>query len=235
MGSGSKTPDPRHVSRRDSSPRNGGRRPRLLRASATEPSITTSNASRNALCNSQSSRRALDMLSRVAVISGSPPDSVIRCSTPISTPPMSPMSAMYDRQEGLSSSPVNHTELEKIRPHHCTQAEGTTASPASTSMRPASKTKRRRQRSLPEVAELADDNHHPGSNSRAEPTATEAKGRPFFERLHSLPGETKSITQQIAISHRSSPASPPRSFSKLHAGTGGISVLFGPDRLMIIP
>ncbi|KAB5575889.1 hypothetical protein GE09DRAFT_608106 [Coniochaeta sp. 2T2.1] len=191
MGSGSKTPDPRHVSRRDSSPRNGGRRPRLLRASATEPSITTSNASRNALCNSQSSRRALDMLSRVAVISGSPPDSVIRSSTPISTPPMSPMSAMYDRQGDLSSSPVNHTELEKIRPHH---PEGTTASRASTFMRPASKTRRRSRRSLPEVAKHADDHHHPGSNSRAEPIAAEAK---------------------IATSHRSSPASPSRFLQQL--------------------
>ncbi|KAK3373966.1 hypothetical protein B0T24DRAFT_679346 [Lasiosphaeria ovina] len=100
------SPDSRRMQRRDSSNRSDSkRRPRLLRASATEPSITTSNASRNALANSQSSHRASELLSRVAFISGSPPDSIIR-----STSPLAARAAMFesmDRQGELSSSPVS--------------------------------------------------------------------------------------------------------------------------------
>jgi hypothetical protein len=164
MPSGSATPEPRRTSRRDSSPRNAGRRPRLLRASATEPSITTSNASRNALCNSQSSRRALDMLSRVAIVSGSPPSSVMRSITPISSPPLSPT---YSQQGDLSTSPLGHDQsLEKIRPHHCTSrfpqlcpfvdrivdiqqtADAITVFQASTFTKLNGKMRRRSQRSL---------------------------------------------------------------------------------------
>ncbi|OHE93343.1 hypothetical protein CORC01_11352 [Colletotrichum orchidophilum] len=64
------------VRRRESSPRpDRRRRPRLLRASATEPTITTtSNASRGAISSPQSSQRATELLSRVAVCSGHPPE-----------------------------------------------------------------------------------------------------------------------------------------------------------------
>ncbi|KAK4453603.1 hypothetical protein QBC34DRAFT_188733 [Podospora aff. communis PSN243] len=110
-------PESRPMSRRDSSTRsNSSRRPRLLRASATEPSITTSNACRNALASSQSSRRATELLSRVAFVSGSPPDSVIRSSSP-----MSARASMYDsvdRQSELSSSPVSHPDgFDELRHH----------------------------------------------------------------------------------------------------------------------
>lgn len=173
MASGSATPDPRRVSRRDSSPRTGGRRPRLLRAAATEPSITTSNASRNTIANSQTSRRALDMLSRVAIISGSPPDPIMRSATPISTPPMSPL---YTQQGSLSTSPLSTAEsLEKIRPHHCSSLpspgqpfpslpltysqtpDGITASRASTSTKLASRMRRKSRISLHEDARLRHD------------------------------------------------------------------------------
>ncbi|KAK1657606.1 hypothetical protein BDP55DRAFT_623395 [Colletotrichum godetiae] len=64
------------VRRREASPRpDRRRRPRLLRASATEPTITTtSNASRGAISSPQSSQRATELLSRVAVYSGHPPE-----------------------------------------------------------------------------------------------------------------------------------------------------------------
>ncbi|KAK3378183.1 hypothetical protein B0H63DRAFT_239644 [Podospora didyma] len=102
----SMSPDTGRMQRRDSSTRSASkRRPRLLRASATEPSITTSNASRNALATSQSSHRATELLSRVAFISGSPPDSVIRASSPLST--RTAMFDSIDRHGELSSSPVS--------------------------------------------------------------------------------------------------------------------------------
>ncbi|KAK3903341.1 hypothetical protein C8A05DRAFT_32923 [Staphylotrichum tortipilum] len=91
------------MQRRDSS----DRRPRLLRASATEPSITTSNASPNALAT-QPGRRASELLSRVAFVSGSPPDSILRSASIIST-----RSSMYDsvdRHSELSSSPVSQPD-----------------------------------------------------------------------------------------------------------------------------
>ncbi|RKU45963.1 hypothetical protein DL546_005405 [Coniochaeta pulveracea] len=108
----------RNLQRRDTSPRSGGRRPKLLRASATAPSITTSNASRNALADSQSSRRALEMLSKVAIVSGYPATSVIRAASPMSVP--SRMSPTYnDHQEMFSASPASHNEgLGDIRPHN---------------------------------------------------------------------------------------------------------------------
>ncbi|TQN74523.1 hypothetical protein CSHISOI_00924 [Colletotrichum shisoi] len=64
------------VRRRESSPRpDRRRRPRLLRASATEPTITTtSNASRGAISSPQPSQRATELLNRVAVYSGHPPE-----------------------------------------------------------------------------------------------------------------------------------------------------------------
>ncbi|KAK1760738.1 hypothetical protein QBC47DRAFT_13431 [Echria macrotheca] len=111
-------PDSRPMSRRDSSDRCGSkRRPRLLRASATEPSITTSNASRNSLASSQSSRRATDLLSRVAFISGSPPDSAIRPSSPISA--RTSMFDSVDRQSELSSSPLSQPSgFDELHHHH---------------------------------------------------------------------------------------------------------------------
>ncbi|KAM7194768.1 hypothetical protein V8F20_007788 [Naviculisporaceae sp. PSN 640] len=104
----------RRMQRRDSSTRSSSqRRPRLMRASATEPSIATSNASRNALANCQSSRRATELLSRVAFISGSPPDSVTRSTSPLST-----RTSMFDNQSELSSSPVSHPDgFDDIYPH----------------------------------------------------------------------------------------------------------------------
>jgi hypothetical protein len=105
------SPESRRQPRRDSSTRSSSRRrPRLLRAAVTEPSITTSNASRNALANSQSSRRATDLLSRVAVISGSPPDVSSR----------TPMFDRVDRPSDPSSSPVNESDgFDSVMPHHC--------------------------------------------------------------------------------------------------------------------
>ncbi|KAL2260171.1 hypothetical protein VTK26DRAFT_5917 [Humicola hyalothermophila] len=85
----------------------GIRRPRLMRATATEPSITTSNVSRDALAT-QSGRRATELLSRVAYVSGSPPDSVLR-STPMSAA-RSPMFASVDRQGELSTSPLSQLD-----------------------------------------------------------------------------------------------------------------------------
>lgn len=110
-------PDSRSMSRRDSSTRSSSnkRRPRLLRASATEPSITTSNASRNSLASSHSSRRATELLNKVAFSSGSPPDSLIRPSSPLST-----RSAMFDspgRQSDFSTSPVSHQDGFDDMPH----------------------------------------------------------------------------------------------------------------------
>ncbi|KAK0754810.1 hypothetical protein B0T18DRAFT_425146 [Schizothecium vesticola] len=110
-------PDSRSMSRRDSSTRSSSdkRRPRLLRASATEPSITTSNASRNSLASSHSSRRATELLNKVAFSSGSPPDSIIRPSSPLST-----RSAMFDspgRQSDFSTSPVSHQDGFDDMPH----------------------------------------------------------------------------------------------------------------------
>ncbi|KAK3945022.1 hypothetical protein QBC46DRAFT_131931 [Diplogelasinospora grovesii] len=98
-----------NMQRRDSSTRSSSkRRPRLLRSSVTEPSITTSNASRNSLACSGSSRRATDLLSRVAFISGSPPESVIRSSSPMSAG-RTPMYDSMGRQGELSSSPVSQS------------------------------------------------------------------------------------------------------------------------------
>ncbi|KAK3685995.1 hypothetical protein B0T22DRAFT_236601 [Podospora appendiculata] len=116
--------DARRMQRRDSSTRSSSskRRPRLLRASATEPSITSCNASRNALANSQSSRGATELLSRMAFISGSPPDSVIR-----STSPLSARTAMYESmssQGDLCSSPVSHPGSFDELHHHSYSSNG---------------------------------------------------------------------------------------------------------------
>ncbi|KAK4459970.1 hypothetical protein QBC42DRAFT_111102 [Cladorrhinum samala] len=101
------TPTSSHMQRRDSADRIASkRRPRLLRASATEPSITTSNASRNALAN-QSSRRAAELLTR-AFISSSPPDSILRSTSPISV--RSSMFDSVDRRGELSSSPISQPD-----------------------------------------------------------------------------------------------------------------------------
>jgi hypothetical protein len=116
---GSVTSDSGRMQRRDSSDRcSSTRRPRLLRATATEPSITTSNASPNALAT-QSGRRATELLSRVAFVSGSPPDSVLRSPSMMSTP-----SSMYDnmdRHGSLSSSPDRSPDaFDELHPHPCT-------------------------------------------------------------------------------------------------------------------
>ena len=96
--------------RRDSSTRSSSskRRPRLLRASATEPSITTSNASRNSLASSHCTRRATELLNNVAYSAGSPPDSIIRPSSPMST--RSGIFDSPDRQSNFSTSPVSHQD-----------------------------------------------------------------------------------------------------------------------------
>ncbi|KAK4104993.1 hypothetical protein N658DRAFT_196944 [Parathielavia hyrcaniae] len=109
---------PTRMQRRDSSERSFcSRRPRLLRATATEPSITTSNASPNALATPPG-RRASELLSRVAFVSGSPPDSVLRSASMLST-----RSSMYDsvdRHSELSSSPVSQPELfDDMNTHSC--------------------------------------------------------------------------------------------------------------------
>ncbi|KAL2133554.1 hypothetical protein VTI74DRAFT_2166 [Chaetomium olivicolor] len=104
------TSDSGRMQRRDSS----ARRPRLLRASATEPSITTSNASRNALAT-PSGRRATELLTRVAFISGSPPDSVIRSGAMMSR--RTSMFDNVDRHSDLSSSPVSQPDLDELHPH----------------------------------------------------------------------------------------------------------------------
>ncbi|AEO56367.1 hypothetical protein MYCTH_2314610 [Thermothelomyces thermophilus ATCC 42464] len=100
--------DSRRMQRRDSSVRSSStRRPRLLRATATEPSITTSNASPNALAT-QPGRRATELLSRVAFVSGSPPDSILRSPSLLST-----RSSVYDggdRHSELSSSPDSNAD-----------------------------------------------------------------------------------------------------------------------------
>ncbi|KXX81734.1 hypothetical protein MMYC01_200707 [Madurella mycetomatis] len=108
--------DSGRMQRRDSADRTcGSRRPRLMRASATEPSITTSNVSRDALAT-QSGRRATELLSRVAFVSSSPPDSVLR-----STSLLSSRSSMYDsvdRQGELSSSPGSSPDgFDELHPH----------------------------------------------------------------------------------------------------------------------
>ncbi|KAL2019971.1 hypothetical protein VTK56DRAFT_8971 [Thermocarpiscus australiensis] len=96
------------MSRRGSSDRVAStKRPTLLRASATEPSITTSNASRDALATSLG-RRATELLSRVAVISSSPPDSVFRFTCLLSS--RTPVFDSVDRQSELSSSPVSQPD-----------------------------------------------------------------------------------------------------------------------------
>lgn len=96
------------MQRRDSSERSSStRRPRLLRATATEPSITTSNASPNALAM-QPGRRATELLSRVAFVSGSPPESILSSNSLLST-----RSSMYDgvdRHGDLSSSPGSQAD-----------------------------------------------------------------------------------------------------------------------------
>jgi hypothetical protein len=111
--------DSGRMQRRDSSDRSAGiRRPRLLRASATEVSITTSNASRNALAT-QPGRRATELLSRVAFVSGSPPDSVLRSTSLLSS--RTPMFDSVDRQSSLSTSPVSQPDaFLDMHPHQCT-------------------------------------------------------------------------------------------------------------------
>ncbi len=113
------SPDSRRsMQRRDSSTSTGKRRPRLLRACATEPSITTSVVSRGALANPQSSRRATDLLSRVAYISGTSPESLYRGSSPPSA--QSPIYDRIERVDSLSSSPTSHNpNLDEIRPYPC--------------------------------------------------------------------------------------------------------------------
>ncbi|KAJ4306515.1 hypothetical protein N0V88_001319 [Collariella sp. IMI 366227] len=106
------TSDSGRMQRRDSS----ARRPRLMRATATEPSITTSNASPNALAT-PSSRRATELLTRVAFISGSPPESVLRSSA---MPTRTPMFDSVDRHADLSSSPVSQPDLDEPHPHPLT-------------------------------------------------------------------------------------------------------------------
>ncbi|EAQ86549.1 predicted protein [Chaetomium globosum CBS 148.51] len=113
---GSVTSESVRMQRRDSSDRcSSTRRPRLLRATATEPSITTSNASPNALAT-QSGRRATELLSRVAFVSGSPPETVLRSPAIMSTP-----SSMYenmDRHGSLSSSPDSSPDaFDELHPH----------------------------------------------------------------------------------------------------------------------
>ncbi|KAK3325631.1 hypothetical protein B0H66DRAFT_599785 [Apodospora peruviana] len=111
------SPESRRMQRRDSSTRSDSRRrPRLMRASATSPSIITSNTSQNANANSQSSRRATDLLSRVAFISCSPPNSITRSTSPMST--RTPMFDSVGRQSDLSS-PVSHPGSfdDSIHPH----------------------------------------------------------------------------------------------------------------------
>ncbi|KAL1876330.1 hypothetical protein VTK73DRAFT_9573 [Phialemonium thermophilum] len=127
---GSATPDPRRMQRRDSSPRTTTkRRPRLLRASATELSITTSNASRNSLATSHECGRATDLLNRVAFVSGSPPSSGIRPSSPLS-PPTPTYDSIGPRRGGvmdnagnggdgdLSVSPTSHIDDYRNLHHH---------------------------------------------------------------------------------------------------------------------
>ncbi|KAK4251128.1 hypothetical protein VTI28DRAFT_3571 [Corynascus sepedonium] len=113
---GSVTSDSGRMQRRDSSVRSSStRRPRLLRATATEPSITTSNASPNALAT-QPGRRATELLSRVAFVSGSPPDSVLRSPSMLST-----RSSVYDsvdRHSELSSSPDSNPDSFDDLHHH---------------------------------------------------------------------------------------------------------------------
>ncbi|KAL2151983.1 hypothetical protein VTH82DRAFT_5167 [Thermothelomyces myriococcoides] len=110
------TSESRCMQRRDSSVRSSStRRPRLLRATATEPSITTSNASPNALAT-QPSRRATELLSRVAFVSGSPPDSVLRSPSLLSA-----RSSVYDggdRHSDLSSSPDSSSDGFDDLHHH---------------------------------------------------------------------------------------------------------------------
>ena len=113
----------RSTQRRDSSSStsSNARRPRLLRASATEPSIATSNACRGVLASPQSSRRATDLLSQVAYVCGSPPESLLRGSSPPST--QSPVYARTQREErgdSISSSTTTQSDsLDEIRPYQC--------------------------------------------------------------------------------------------------------------------
>ena len=103
------------IQRRDSSPRSASkRRPKLLRAAATEPSITTSNASRNALATPQACGRATELLNRVAIVSGSPPESAMRSVSPLSS-----RSPMYDRQGDVPGSPSSQEEaFDGAHAHH---------------------------------------------------------------------------------------------------------------------
>ncbi|AEO62805.1 uncharacterized protein THITE_2107426 [Thermothielavioides terrestris NRRL 8126] len=113
---GSASSDSGRMQRRDSSNRSlSSRRPRLLRASATEPSITTSNASPNAL-STQPGRRATELLTRMAFVSGSPPDSMLRSASILST--RSSMFDNVDRQGELSSSPVSQADSFEDRDPH---------------------------------------------------------------------------------------------------------------------
>ncbi|KAL2157192.1 hypothetical protein VTH06DRAFT_6328 [Thermothelomyces fergusii] len=95
------------MQRRDSPVRSSSTmRPRFLRATATEPSITTFNASPDALAT-QPGRRASELLSRVAFVSGSSPDPILRSPSLSST-----RSSVYDggdRHSELSSSPDSNS------------------------------------------------------------------------------------------------------------------------------
>lgn len=115
----STSPDSRRpMQRRDSSRSSSKRRPRLLRASATEPSINTANVGRSAFTSPPPSRRATDLLSQVAYISGSSPDSLYRATSPRSAP--SPIFDRDQRDEMLSSSPTSTGEnLDDDQPYTC--------------------------------------------------------------------------------------------------------------------
>ena len=102
--------DPRrNVQRRESSRSSTSRRPRLMRACATEPSITTSNVSRGPV-PTQSNKRATDLLSQVAYVSGSPPDSLYRGSSRSST-----QSTIYDRLDTARAGLSGLADLDGLR------------------------------------------------------------------------------------------------------------------------
>jgi hypothetical protein len=98
--------------RKDTLPRKSDmRRPRLLRAAATEPSISRSQASCGAVTSpTQSTWRATELLSRVAVVCGSPPQTSSQFSSPDSA-----RSCMVDEKRG-SSPPLDQT-FEEFDPY----------------------------------------------------------------------------------------------------------------------
>ncbi|EGS21037.1 uncharacterized protein CTHT_0028770 [Thermochaetoides thermophila DSM 1495] len=91
------------LQRRDST----DRRSKLLRASATVPTITTTTAGGNAIA-SVPTRRASELLTRVAIIAGSPSEPIVR-SQPV--PSRSPTLDSVDRQSDLSVSPVSQPDF----------------------------------------------------------------------------------------------------------------------------